>query len=101
MKSAVEVAVDLRYRLRSLGVKVSESTKIYVDNMSVALSTTNPGSKLNKKTVALACHFVREHQANNVISIRKIHTKSNYADPFTKCLGNEEHHGFFNEFLIN
>ena len=101
LKSAVEVAVDLRYRLRSLGVKVSESTKIYVDNMSVVLSTTNPGSKLNKKTVALAYHFVREHQANNVISIRKIHTKSNYADPFTKCLSNEEHHGFFNEFLIN
>ena len=69
-----------------MGVNVSKPTPIWVDNMSVVLNATNPGSSLNKKAIALSYHFVREHQAQSVISIRKIHTTDNYADPFTKAL---------------
>ena len=84
-----------------MGVKVSKATPIYVDNMGVVLNASNPGSTLNKKAIALAYHFVREHQANSIISIRKIDTKDNYADPFTKALVSDEHHGFFYEFMCN
>jgi hypothetical protein len=101
LKAGVEEAVTLRYHLRSLGVKVSQSTPIWVDNMAVVLNATKPGSALNKKVIALAYHFVREHQSKSVVSIRKIDTKDNYADPFTKALNNTEFHAFFINLLHN
>ena len=70
LKKAVEETVMLRYHLRSMGIKVDKPTPIYVDNMSVVLNATNPGSTLNKKTIVLAYHFVREHITNGVIEIR-------------------------------
>eukprot|EP00980_Cylindrotheca_fusiformis_P019582 scaffold6789_cov81-Cylindrotheca_fusiformis.AAC.1 len=70
--------------------------------MSVILNATNPGSALNKKTrIALSYHFVREHQAQKVISVRKVDTKDNYDDPFTKALSSVEFHGFFQNLLTN
>jgi hypothetical protein len=69
--------------------------------MAVVLNATKPGSALNKKVIALAYHFVREHQSRSVISIRKIDTKDNYADPFTKALNNTEFHAFFIHLLHN
>jgi hypothetical protein len=101
LKTGVEEAVTLRYHLRSLGVKVSQSTPIWVDNMAVVLNATKPGSALNKKVIALAYHFVREHQSKSVVSIRKIDTKDNYADPFTKALNHTEFHAFFINLLHN
>ena len=84
-----------------MGVKVSKPTSIYVDNMSVVLNASNPGSTLNKKTVALSYHFVREHVANDVCKILKINTKENYADPLSKALNSTIHHSFFQEVLTN
>ena len=37
--------------------------------------------------VALAYHFVHEHVANDIIDVKKIDSKDNYADAFTKSLG--------------
>ena len=101
LKKAVEEVVALRYHLRSMGVIISKPTPIYVDNMSVVLNASNPGSSLNKKTVALSYHFVREHVANDVCRIRKIATEENYADPLSKALNSTHHHGFFHEMLTN
>lgn len=101
LKKAVEEAVSLRYHLRSMGIMVSRPTPIWVDNMGVVMNATNPGSPLNKKHIALSYHFVREHQANKVISIRKIDTSDNYADPFTKALTNDAFHSFFRNLLVN
>jgi hypothetical protein len=84
-----------------MGNKVGKPTPIFVDNMGVVLNASNPGSTLNKKSVALSYHFVREHVANDVIEIRKIDTADNYADPFTKALTSNEHHGFFYEVMCN
>eukprot|EP00957_Ditylum_brightwellii_P134727 10271592-Ditylum_brightwellii.AAC.1 len=72
LKAAVEEAVMLRYYLRAMRFKVSAPTPIFVDNMSIVLNASNPGSTLNQKTVALSYHFVREHVANDAIKIRKI-----------------------------
>jgi hypothetical protein len=101
LKKAVEDAVMMRYHLRSMGVKVTKATPVYVDNLGVVLNASNPASTLNKKHIALAYHFVREHVANDVIKIRKIHTSDNYADPFTKGLASPAYHGFFYELQCN
>lgn len=101
LKRAVEKVVMIRYHLRSMGIKVSSATSIWVDNMAVILNATNPGSTLNKKHVALAYHFVREHVANTIIDVRKIGSLDNYADPFTKALNSTEFHDFFYEIQQN
>ena len=101
MKKAVKVVITLRHHLRSMGVKVSKSTRLFVDNRSVLLNVTNPASTLNKKALALACHFVREHQAGDVIDAQQIKSEDNYADCLTKALNSTVHHGLIHEFMTN
>ena len=101
LKKAVEVAVTIRYYLRSMGVKVEEATKIFVDNKSVFLNATNPASSLNKKPIALAYHYVREHQAGGVIKSYHIRSGDNYSDCLTKALNSSLHRGLVYEFMTN
>ena len=70
-----------------MGVEISKPTNIYVDNKSVFINATNPVSTLNKKVIALAYHYVRQHQSGNVINIWHVNTWENYADILTKPLG--------------
>ena len=46
-------------------------------------------------------HFVQEPVANDVVKVRKIDTKENYADPFTKALVINEFHVFYHECMVN
>ena len=84
-----------------MGVKVTKPTPIFVDNLGVVVNATDPSSSLNKKAVALAYHFVREHQAGNVVSVHKIHTNHNYADPLTKAIPSTAQQGHYGEILPN
>ena len=59
LNKASKESVMIWYHLRSMGIKVSKPTAVFVDNMSVVLNATNPGSTLNKKSVALSYHFFR------------------------------------------
>ena len=54
LKTAVERVITLRYHLRSMGVKVTKPTALFVDNNSVFLQAANPASSLKKIAVALA-----------------------------------------------
>ena len=101
LKKAVEVAVSLRYYLRSMGVKISKPAKIYVDNKSVFLNAANPASSLNKKALALAYHFVREHVSGDVIEIQHIRSEDNYADCLTKPLNSTMLRNLLYEFMTN
>jgi len=101
LKRAVSVAEEIRYTLRSMGVRVTRATNIYEDNQSVCISSTNPGTTLNKKNVALAYHYVREHQANGVVNIIKIPSEDNYADAFTKGLNSNIHGNHFQKLMSN
>ena len=78
------IAEEIRYHLRSMGVEVDAPTIIYEDNQSVCMSATDPGSTLNKKSVVLSYHYIREHIANVVVGVRKIGRDDNYADPSQK-----------------
>ena len=61
-----------------MGNKVSKPTHIFVYNMSVVLNTTNPVRILINKAVAISYHFVREHVDNNIVEVRKIHTRETF-----------------------
>lgn len=101
LKKAVEVAITMRYHLRSMGVAVSKPTKIYVDNKSVFINSSNPASSLNKESIALAYHFVQEHQAAKIVEIQHIRSEDNYADCLTKALNSTVLRNLLHEFMTN
>ena len=100
LKKAVEEAITTRYWLKSMGVHVTKPTVIYGDNLSSITNCTQPSSQLKKKYLALAYHFCRENFSVGIISIRKIDTKDNFADPFIKALVSYEFHGHMKEITV-
>jgi hypothetical protein len=101
LKTAVEVAITIRYHLRSFGLRITQPTKIFVDNKSVVINSANPASSLNKKTIALAYHFVRQNQAAGVVDIQYVRSEDNYADLLTKPLNSTMLRNLLNEFMFN
>ena len=97
----LDLELDIRYNLNSMGVVVDKPIVIYEDNHSAYVSATDPGISLNKKNIALVYHYVREHVANKVVEIRKIPSKDNYADVFTKGTNSVVYGQFFHELLSN
>ena len=81
---AIELVIELRYKLRMLGVPVDSPTHLLGDNMSVVLNTTVPSSQLKKKHNAIAYHRVREAIAANIVQFRHVSTGNNFADILTK-----------------
>ena len=73
LKRAAEEAIVYRYYCRLFGIQVTKLTIIYEDNMSVFLSSSNPESTLQYKSMALSYHFVREHISREVREIRKVY----------------------------
>ena len=61
------------------------------------MNVSNPGSTMDKKTVALSYHFFAEYVTNNVVEVRKIHARENFADQFAKPLVRNYFCGFYHE----
>ena len=85
---AVDLIIELRYKLRMLGVPVNEPTLMLGDNMSVVINTTIPSSQLKKKHNAIAYHRVRETIAAKIVRFAHIPSETNLADCLTKPLAN-------------
>ena len=88
LKKAVKESILLSCHHISTEPKVYKPTPICVENMSVIFNATSSGSALNKKTVALSYHFVREHVANNVMEVRKVHTRQ-FCIPIHQTFGKQ------------
>ena len=101
LKKAVEESVMLRCQLRPTRINVYKPTSLFVESTSVVLNATNNGSTLNKKTVVLIYHFVREKFSNNVVEVKKIHTSNNFEYPLTKPLMINDFYGFYHECMVN
>ena len=84
---ACEMAIDLRYRLRMLGVPVHGPVLLFGDNQSMVTNVTVPGSSLKKRSLAIAYHRVRECVAAGIVNIVHCTTDQNLADLMTKPLG--------------
>ena len=87
---AAESIIELRYKLRMLGVPINGPTLMLGDNMSVVLNTTVPSSQLKKKHNACAYHRIRECIAANIIRFAHIDSTENVADILTKPLPNDK-----------
>ena len=77
---AVDMAVELRYTLRMLGVKVKGTTLLFGDNQSMVNNTSLPHSMIKKRQSANNYHRVREAVASEIVSIVHCATKYNLAD---------------------
>ena len=97
---AVELIIELRYKLRMLGVPVNEPTLMLGDNMSVILNTTVPSSQLKKKHNAIAYHRVREAIAGKVVKFVHIPSTTNISDVMTKPLPNDQFLGLIWDLLF-
>jgi hypothetical protein len=88
---AVEHIIEIRYKLRMLGVPIAGPTLMRGDNIAVVLNTTVPSSQLKKKHNAIAYHRVREAIAANIIQFVHIPSIANYADCLTKPLNGPQY----------
>jgi hypothetical protein len=86
LRTAVELIIGLRYKLRMFGVPVEGPANVYCDNQSVVHNATTPESTLSKKHNAICYHRVREAAAAEIIRVAKEDSKSNLADGLTKPL---------------
>ena len=84
---AVEKIMEYRYKLRMMGIKITQPSVLLIDNQSVLCNTTLPSSTLKKKHNAIAYHKVREAVAAGIVKPAYIRSKENRADILTKPLG--------------
>jgi hypothetical protein len=83
---ATDHIIELRYKLRMLGVPVNEPTIMLGDNKAVLQNTSVPSSILKKKHNAIAYHRVRESIAGGILCFFHIPSTENLADILTKPL---------------
>ena len=93
-KLATEAIIEMRYKLRMLGVPIDGPAVMLCDNNSVVLNVSLPSSVLKKKHNAVAYHRIREAVAAHIMLVWYIRTFLNLADICTKILGNTKHHQF-------
>jgi hypothetical protein len=97
---AIDLIIEMRYKLRMLGIALEKQTMLVGDNMSVVLNTTIPSSSLKKKHLACAYHRVREAIAGGFVLYGHIESISNLADIGTKPLGTTAFHRLIDPYLF-
>ena len=97
---ATDLAMEIRYMLKMMGVRIDGSTLMLGDNKSVVLNTTVPSSVLKKKHCAIAYHRTREAIAARSIRFCHIESGVNIADLMTKPLPNALFHHLVKPILF-
>ena len=97
---AVDLLVEMRYKLCMLGVPVEEQSVLVGDNMSVVINTTLPSSSLKKKHQACNYHRVREAIAAGFIIYGHIASVQNLADICTKPLPSALFHSLLKDYMF-
>ena len=90
MKQCCEYLRGLRYKLRMMGIPVTNPVFVHGDNQSVLWNTTVPDSTLKKKSCSVAYHFVREGVARDEWRTGYINTALNPSDIMTKMVTSKE-----------
>ena len=86
MKQGMERITSLRYKLRMMGIPITDPAFMYGDNMAVIYNTSRPESTLKKKSNSVAYHYCRECVAKGMALTGHVATNENPADICTKCI---------------
>jgi hypothetical protein len=92
MRIAVEALLDIRYKLRMMGLSFEPTSNMLCDNYSVVINTQLPTSSLKKKHNSVAYHKCREAVAAGIVRVGHIDGKMNIADVLTKPKSPAEHY---------
>ena len=101
LRTARDVIIALRYKLRMFGVPLDGPAQVYCDNQGVVKNTSIPESILSKKHNAINYHAVREAAAAGVLEVHKEDTQTNLADLFTKVLSTDRRRELLGSILYN
>jgi hypothetical protein len=101
MRTARDLIIAMRYKLRMFGVPIDGPAQVYCDNQGVVKNTSIPESVLSKKHNAINYHAVREAAAAGVLQVHKEDTETNLADLFTKVLHVERRKELIGSVLYN
>lgn len=96
----VEQVMDLRYKLRMLGIPINDASIVFGDNQSTITSATIPSSNLKKKHNAIAYHRIRETVAAGIVNLFYVPSDDNLADAFTKPLAGHKLRRLLQRFLF-
>jgi hypothetical protein len=99
LRTAVELIIGLRYKLRMFRIPVDGLANVYCDNQSVVYNATIPESTLVKKHNAICYHRVCEAEAAGIIRVAKEDSKTNLADGLTKPLPRDMRGRLFGRIL--
>jgi hypothetical protein len=89
---AIDLVIEMRYKLRLLGVRLEDQTAMLGDNMSFVFNATVPSSNLKKKHLACSYHCIREAIAGKFVKFGHVRYEHNLADIDTKPLGSVASH---------
>jgi hypothetical protein len=98
---ATDDIIELRYKLRMLGVPVNDPIIMLGDNKAVLQNTTVPSSMLKKKYNAIAYHRVQESIAGGILRSFHIPSTKNLADILTRPLSRQLFHQITNAILFS
>jgi hypothetical protein len=101
LRTAQDLIVALRYKLRMFGVPIDGPAHVYCDNQGVVKNTSIPESVLTKKHNAVNYHAVREAAAAKILVVGKEDGTSNLADLFTKSLTADKRKALLASILFN
>ena len=96
----VEQVMDIRYKLRMLGVPINDASVVLGDNQPTITSSTIPSSNLKKKHNAVAYHRIREAVAAGIVNLFHVRSEDNVADTMTKPLTAKKIRGLFLPYLF-
>ena len=92
MRIAVEQLLEIRYKLRMMGIDVETTSTILGDNNAVILNMQLPSSTLKKKHNSVAFHKAREAFAAGFARAGHIDGANNPADILTKPLSPKDYY---------
>jgi hypothetical protein len=100
MRIALEAILEIRYKLRAMGIKFEHTSTILCDNQSVIYNTQFPTNSLKKKHNAVAFHKVREAVAAGIVRTAHIPSKANISDILTKPKGPADYYQHLKTILF-
>jgi hypothetical protein len=99
-RMAIDLIIEMRYKLRCLGIPVEKRSELLGDNLSVVVNTTLPSSKIKKKHLSCQIMRVREAIAAGFVRFGHVRSEQNIADIMTKPLGPSVFHRLAHPYLF-
>jgi hypothetical protein len=99
-RMAIDLIIEMRCKLRCLGIPVEKRSELLGDNLYVVVNTTLPSSKIKKKHLSCQIMRVREAIAAGFVRFGHVRSEQNIADIMTKPLGPSVFHRLAHPYLF-